>query len=501
MYIHRLVSVSACLALFAAAGPTPTTAQQAEDLSLDEALALARQNNPNFQTIRNDRSVADWQVREAYASWIPSANASGGLTWQEGGNQSFGLFTTEQIGIVDPPSYYISGYNLGLSYTLNGATLLAPGQARKSRDATEATIRSSEAQLNQAVTRAYLDVLRQQEGLSLAEQELVRAEINLRLAQSRFEVGSATAVDVNQAEVAVGRAQVGVLQARNAVGTARLRLLQGIGVSLDREIHLTSEFELGEPSWTREQLRDLALQRNPALTSLRAQLEASREGVRIARSAYLPSLSLSASLSGFTREASSTDFLIDQARSAAQSQVAQCQALNELFSRLADPLPPGDCSQFQLTNDQIRRINEENDVFPLDFTRQPATASLTLSIPIFQGLTRQRQLEEARVQRDDASYRVREQELALGADIAAGLAAVETAYESARIEERNQAVADEQLRLVQEQYRLGLASFLELVEAETVKAQADRARVAAIFAYHDALADLEAVVGVPLRTP
>jgi len=54
--------------------------------------------------------------------------------------------------------------------------------------------------------------------------------------------------------------------------------------------------------------------------------------------------------------------------------------------------------------------------------------------------------------------------------------------------------------LAQERYRLGGATFLELGEAETVKAQADRDRIAAIFAYHDALANMEALVGTPLRT-
>ena len=89
--------------------------------------------------------------------------------------------------------------------------------------------------------------------------------------------------------------------------------------------------------------------------------------------------------------------------------------------------------------------------------------------------------------------------LALRADLLAGLSAVRTAFETARLEDRNQALADEQLRLAQEQYRVGLVSFLELVEAETVKAQADRERLAAIYQYHDSLANLEAVVGQPLR--
>ena len=81
------------------------------------------------------------------------------------------------------------------------------------------------------------------------------------------------------------------------------------------------------------------------------------------------------------------------------------------------------------------------------------------------------------------------------------LGTLRTAYEAARIEEENQVWPDEQLRLAQERYQLGAATFLELLEAETVKARADRERIAAIYAYHEALASLEVLVGTTLRTP
>ena len=71
--------------------------------------------------------------------------------------------------------------------------------------------------------------------------------------------------------------------------------------------------------------------------------------------------------------------------------------------------------------------------------------------------------------------------------------------QQAPLERRNQALADEQLRLARERYQLGFIPFLDLVEAETVKVQADRDLLNAIYAYHDALTALEAVVGSPLR--
>jgi outer membrane protein TolC len=75
-----------------------------------------------------------------------------------------------------------------------------------------------------------------------------------------------------------------------------------------------------------------------------------------------------------------------------------------------------------------------------------------------------------------------------------------TAIQSVDLEERNRLLADDQLRLAREQYRLGAGSFIELREAEAVKARADRAWLDAIYQYHQGLATLEAAVGRPLRT-
>jgi outer membrane protein len=222
-------------------------------------------------------------------------------------------------------------------------------------------------------------------------------------------------------------------------------------------------------------------------------------GEKIARSAYFPSVSLSAGISGFAREASDPSYLIAQAQAGVAQQIAGCAATNELYSRLADPLPLLDCSRYAFTDEQRRSIIERNDAFPFDFTRSPPSAALSVSIPVFQGLSRQRNVEAARVQSQDLRLRLREQELALRADLAANLAQVRTAYASAVIEERNQALADEQLRLARERYQIGSIPFVDLVEAETVKAQADRDRVAAVYAYHDAVTNLEAAIGRPLR--
>ena len=487
--------------LIAAMATAPIAAQEAvpSSLSLADALEIARSNNPSFLQTRNDEALADWDVRAAYGALLPSASAGSGVSWQGAGEQRFGSLTLGDLGFGGQPSYYFSSYNVGLNFSLDWAKLKRPSQARAQRGATVAQIRVAGANLASAVTNAYVDLLRQQEGLRLAEQQLESSRFNLRLAQGQLEVGQVTPIDVGQAEVQVGRSEVTELQARNALSTARIRVLQQLGLPVSQDFELSTVFELSEPTWTLEQLTDMALRQNPTLEARRRSKESADIGVSSARSAYLPSLSIQTGWSGFTRQASSTDFQVAQAQAQVAGSVAQCVQTNNLYARLADPLPALDCSRLVFTDAQRQAITDQNSAFPFSFQGSPPQVSLGLSIPIFQGLSRQRNLEAARLQRDDLGYQVREQELALDADISIGLANVRTAYQSALLEERNRVLAEQQLGLARERYRLSAITFIELVDAQTVFAQADQDRVMAVFAYHDTVTSLEALVGSSLR--
>jgi outer membrane protein len=488
-----------CTALFVLGTPAWAQEPVPSSLSLEEALELARAGNPGFRQARNDEVLADWNVRQAWGQLLPQATASAGVQWQGAGEQQFGSLTLGDLGFTNQPSYYLSNYRLGLSYFLDWATLKGPAQARADRQATYAQIQLSEASLVSQVTDAYVEALRQQEQARISQLQLENSEYNLRLAQAQLEVGAVTGIDVGQAEVQVGRSRVQVLQAQNALATARMRLLQQLGQSMGQDFVLTSGFELEEPTWTEADLKALALEQNPTLVSRRTSRDAADINVSSARSSYYPSLSISSGWSGFTREASSTDFQIVQAQSQIASSISQCIATNELYSRLNPPLPAIDCSRFAFTDAQRRAIISQNDQFPFGFVQSPPTVSLQLSVPIFSGLSRQRNLEAARLQRDDLVEQVREQEIALEADIAIGVSNVRTAYQSALLEEQNRALAERQLDLARERYQLGEITFVDLVDAQTVLAQAEADRLAAVYAYHDLVTTLEALVGAPLR--
>jgi outer membrane protein len=476
-------------------------AQERATLTIEEAIELARQNNPEFLAQKNDAGVADWNVRQAYGQLLPGASASTNFQYQGSGQTRFGIFTGSDLGVGETPDYYSSSYSLGLNYSLSGSSLFAPRQAKADRRAIDAGITASQFQLDANVTQQYLAVLRAQDAVTLTTQELERAKDNLQLAEARVKVGLAIPMEQKQAEVEAGRAEVGLLQAQNLVQTERLRLMQLLGLDSAREVQLTSRFDVFEVTWTQQDLTQQALQAHPSLIASRANVDASEAGVKMARSAYLPALDFSMGWSGFAREAGSTSGMLQSARAGVIAAREQCLLNNAAAAASPTPIPgyPRPCHSGVLTPAEEQQIVSGNNVFPFNYTRDPLGASLQISLPIFQGFTRERNVETAKATALDAQHRARGEELRIKTEVATAFLNLKTAQQSVVLETRNRELADEQLRLARERYRLGAASFLELQDAVTIKARADRAYLVAVYQFHENMAALETAVGRNLR--
>jgi outer membrane protein len=485
------------------ASVTGLSAQQPprSGLTVEEAIDLARKNNPDFLAQKNDINVAEWGVREAYGQLMPSALASTSFAYQASGPARFGIFTGADLGVASNPEYYSSSYNLGVNYSLSGSSLLAPGRAKADRRATEAGISASQFQLDAFVTQQYLAVLRAQDGVTLAKQELERAKDNRALADARVKVGLAIPMELKQADVEMGRAQVRLLQAENLVQTERLRLMQRIGAEIDSGAELTTRFEVFPVTWSQAELTQTAMQAHPSLLASRANVDAGRAGVKMARSAYLPSLNMQLGWSGYAREAGNTSSMIAGARASALQAREQCLFFNAIAAGSSTPIPgyPQQCPSGVLTPTQEQQIVSGNNVFPFNYTRDPLGASLQISLPIFQGFSRERNVEIAKAASLDAEHRARGEELRIKTEVATAFLNLKTAEQSVTLETRNRELAEEQLRLARERYRLGAASFLELQDAVTIKARADRAYLVAVYSFHESMAALETAVGRNLR--
>lgn len=478
--------------------PAVLRAQATQDaITLAEVIALARENNLEFRVQQNQVRSADWNVRSAYGSLVPSVNASTNLGYTATGERRL-----DSVVLGEQPAMYSSRYNLGASLSLNGTTLLAPSVARAQARAAEEQVEGAGANLEAEVTQRYLSVLEAREAVGQAERELDRTQEHVRLAEARFEVGAGTQLDVRRAQVQRGQAEVRLVQARNAAATELLMMSQIVGVRLPVDAPFSDRFALFEPGWTTADLVSVALRDNPSLRAARAQSDAAQTRVRAASTAYLPTVSFSAGLSGFISQAGSVDPLIVQEMQRAASSFSQCMQQNEI--RTAVGLAPSVCSDPALpaVEASIReRVTAANRGFPFDYVRQPASASVTISLPIFNGLNREQQVEEARIARTNAQYQVRAQELRIEVDIETALRNLETSYRSALLQRQIRETAEEELRLAQERFRFGATTSVEVVDAQASLAEAERAEIAAVYAFHRSLAVLESRVGSPIRGP
>ncbi len=483
--------------------PLPTVPQS---LSLRDAMDLATRYNPRYRQTQNDHGPAVWGVRNAYASFLPTFSVSGRASYSGAGTQNFLTTSFEQ-----PSATIGSGYSMGFNLTLNGRTFLQPSLSRAQLKAANASIEGAEINLESTIRGQYLAVLEAQAQVELAELEVTRNEEFLRLAQARFDVGQNTILDVRQAEVALGTAEVNRLRYRQAVIVEKLRLFQQMGVPAPADpsvVVLTDTFPITEPTWELEDLLTGAESTNPDLLSLRARESAAVANERAVKSDWLPSLSFSAGWSGFTQQFTNPDPFINNSVASAQAQAAQnisvCEYQNDLIAGLATPtVDPFDCTEYTFTAEDEaalrQQLQTQNDVFPFSFTSQPFGASMSVSLPIFTQFSRPLRNSQASAQADDAKEAVREWELLVRTEVTQAFYGMLAAYEGIRIQEQSRIAAREGLFLATERYRVGSGTFFELLDAQLNAQTAERDYINAVYAYHRSIATLEAAVGRPLR--
>jgi outer membrane protein len=469
-----------------AAGPT---------LSLEDALNIARRNNPAHRQIVNNQRPADLAVRSAFVSLlVPDVDAAVQSSFREGGAS---IFNGASLGASS--DVMSSAYDIGVTYRFNAAKLLAPRLEAANADAARADIVGSTEALRSTVTQQYLTVLQAQENAELQDTLVATARVQLQLANAREAAGSATQLDVRRAEVSLGQAQVAALRAHNTVEIEKLRLFQQMGVQQPADVRLTSAFTVTPPALEVQSLLDMARRANPGLNALRAREKAASVSLRSTQSQYTPTLTVSTGWSGYTQQFTDDAFPVEQARMGTLANRAGCFTQDSIRVGAGLSSIAAECSAISFTPDDAARIRSQNNQYPFDFQKSPWSLTATLSIPLFDGLQREQRIEQAHASRADAQHEVRARELALVADVTGAHLTLITAARAVELQTENAAKAREELAFAEERYRVGAATFLDVVTARSSFEQAESDRITAIYDYHKAFAALENAVGRPLR--
>jgi len=463
-------------------------------LTVQEALALATRFNPSLRQVTNDIRGANAAVRAAYGGYLPSVDASLSSEFQQGGRQ---IFSGASLGASSDAMQ--SSYRFGINYRLSAATFINPSLQKASREGVEADITGVESVVRSNVTQQYLNVLAAKARADLQDTLVIAAEAQVVLAKAREIVGSGTQLDVRRAEVARGQVQVQQIRERNQVDIEELRLFQEMGVEPRTDVELTTTFPVEPFNQDLASLLALARERNPVLLATRQRERVAELGVKRQRGEYMPTLTMSTGLSGYTYEYTNPNFLVQQAQGQVVSQQAACVQREQRFAAVGLPHQLAGCGSVVFTDAQAVALRQQNNQFPFGFTSSPRSISATLSLPVFDGFARALRRQEAVAASDDARHAVRARELAVTTDVTAAYLTLQTALRTVTLQERNAAMARDEMKLSQDRYRIGMAGFIDLTQSRDAFERAESARITAIYDYHKAFAALESTVGRPLR--
>lgn len=253
-------------------------------MTLEEAMALTYESNPNLLASRAQLRAVDENVSQARAAWRPSVSSSlsAGITSIDA--ESSGVTTTDatkfpRTGSISISQALYSGGSFGA--VIAGAE--ADVQAQRASMFT-----SEQDNLLQAVV-AYVNVLRDEATLELQLNNLSRLQKQLEATRDRFRVGEVTRTDVAQAEARVSRARSDRTQAEGDVITARVVFERIVGQVPD------SVTQPGTPSGLptgREEAVDIAVRENFALVQAKFAELAARHAVEQAEASLMPTLDL-----------------------------------------------------------------------------------------------------------------------------------------------------------------------------------------------------------------
>jgi len=485
--LFALLALSSSVAVAQQQPQNPTSRGGA--LTLEEAIAIAQQNNTQYLTIKNTVRSADANLKQTNGSLLPTLSANARTNYTAGGQQ------VQFDRTVQTNATYNNAYGANLNYQVNAGVLYAPRAARANRAAAQADVTNAAELLRANVTQQYITALQQQATAAVLDTLVTVSQSNLDLVNAKMEAGAGTIIDVRTAEVALGQARVNALTSHNQARVSKLQLFQTMGVPADIDADLTTTFAIAAPNFSLDSVLSLARRVNPDVAARKSRLTAATANVKLARTAYLPTLQVQTGYNATSLAYTNSDILAQQKAASVFGNFQNCMFLDSL--RAGAGLPRENCGTGIATADQLAAARASNN--PFSFNRVPLNVFVGLSVPIFNGFAREANIEQNKVLRDNAENDVRARNLQLTTDVTQAYLTLVTQAQTVELQTQTAAKAAEDLALQEESFKVGARTFLDVSTARATYEQAQINRVNAIYEYHKAFAALENAIGRPLR--
>ena len=297
--------------------------------ALPELVDIAESNNPVTRAAWERARQAALAVGVAESAYLPrlSAQVLGGYQYASQGNPSVEISSSALPGVdISLPGALGAG-----SYETSAqATEVVPGvtmqwllfdfggraaateSARQLSIASDVVFNGAHQKLIYEVASTFYQFTAARAQVAIATETLANAKFVYAAAQSRYERGIATTIEVAQAKQQVAQAQLGLVESQGFERDGYHALLKAMGVAptLAIKVQDVSGRPLPRaPAVDLDRLIEAALRRRPDSQAAFARMKADQSNVDRARSDFLPRIAATGALDRNIGEASVTDTL------------------------------------------------------------------------------------------------------------------------------------------------------------------------------------------------
>lgn len=270
-------------------------------MTLADALSLAATNNLTYQAALADQKAAAARVVAAGAGRVPSLTVSAARQHTE----SAGAFVFPSAN--GPVKFPISATNYNsIDETIQwaiytgGAVEAEIGEAAAGYASAQSGVASTRADVINDTTSAYFALLAAQRRAVIADQAVVVARDDEKLAEQQFNAGTAAKADVLREQVTLANAQVEAVQAENESAIDNANLANSLNIDLGSSIQPTENLNASMPAFALADILNDARTKRPELAASQQAVTIAADAVKAARAGTLPSLALQVQNAGLT---------------------------------------------------------------------------------------------------------------------------------------------------------------------------------------------------------
>lgn len=259
---------------------------------LQTCIDIALENNLTLKRTAINQGIFEADLLANQGNRIPSLTAFGsaGYRWGRSINPVTNLFETRRIGNIN--TQVNSNMPLFNGFQINNSI----AQARKNLESGQYTLEATKNNITLNVINLFIDVVFNREQLKIAENQLKTTTEQFGRTKLLVEAGSLPLSDQLDLQSQNATNQVNLINAQNGLRLAKLALTQAMVIPFSEDFDVVepeyevSETELGLDNST--EMYEIAVDLLPQVKAAQADVESAEYGVKIAKGAFMPSLSL-----------------------------------------------------------------------------------------------------------------------------------------------------------------------------------------------------------------